>query len=680
MTLVWDDEAVDMNGDTQDLGGPLDAYADWWVRNLITKPTEEKIVRFASDPVMPGGPAQQIAPFKPNTRCDDQKLEAHVTEDKAKKEDVIIGIIDDGIAFANCRFLKREDNLLRTRFGFFWNQEAKCQDQSLVPFGREWAEKELNTLIFGSEDGGLAVDEDTAYQATEMDRSNARRISHGTHVADLATGYDCDSTKENGFGEDPSVLSGRRPIIGVHLPRIATRDSSGSFLSVYISHAVMYVLQRAKDLQPGDGSRVPLVLNFSYGINAGSHDGKGELEDWLDKIVELVRSSNEFGFPISIILPSGNMLQSRTHSRLSFQFDEDGSAASRHISMRLQPDNKASTFVEIWTPLLESEDGSFSHNNLHINVKPSFADDFLEPSKENDFGPSKGIRLKDCKGRLIGMAYFEYFERDDAGGNGTSKSYRQRLTLALAPTRFEQPTRYSVFDQYERSAAPGNWDLEISYTPKPKEVGDEPRVETCELWVQRGDTPAGYAQFGRQSYFDDPHYVEFDETGRLEEEDQPGSSNVFRAGTLNAIATGGETIRVGSYRMSNITRDRGDADQRTKNRRASWFSSAGYADSENPGARVVDVGAASEQDHALEGVFAAGSRSGSNFRFTGTSTSAPQIARYIAWQFNSDSNFGGTRQEVTDLASQDSSGNKVWFVESTQSDRTGAGLLRYRRH
>lgn len=675
MTLVWDDEAEDMDGDSQHLGGPLDPYADWWVRNLIIKPPgANDILLFSEIPGLPrDNPTEQVAPFKPGTRCKDKSLEDYGDEIKANEGDVIIGIVDDGIAFANCRFLKRDGGLLRTRFSFFWNQEARCEGESLVQFGKEWDEGELNTLIFGDKNGGETVNEDLAYRATEMDRSNARCISHGTHVADLAAGYDCDSTVENGFGENPSEVSRQRPIIGVHLPRIATQDSSGSFLNVYISHAVAYVLTRAKNMQPTDGPKIPVVLNFSYGINAGSHDGNETLEQWLDEVIKFVRNNNKYGFPVSIVLPSGNSLQSRTHSRLSFQTKKGGPAAKWQIPLRIQPDNKASTFVEVWTPTLEYDGKKFDYNNLHINVKPPFADDFLEPSKEIDVGNSKGIGLRTSDGKLLGMAYFEYFDRSQ-GGKKNLKKYRQRLTLALSPTLFEQPTKYPVLEQKERSIAPGNWIIEISYTPKPGKAGKD----ACELWVQRGDTPANYPLFGRQSYFDDPHYIELDETGRIEEEDAISDTSVFRAGTLNAIATGSETIRVGSYRISNIMRDRGNADVRTKGRRASWFSSAGYEQSANSNAKVVDVGAASEENHVLNGVLAAGSRSGSTFRFTGTSTAAPQITRFIALQFATNTNFKGTRKEVTDLADPTVSGSTTWFDNSTQPDRTGMGLLRYR--
>jgi hypothetical protein len=63
-------------------------------------------------------------------------------------------------------------------------------------------------------------------------------------------------------------------------------------------------------------------------------------------------------------------------------------------------------------------------------------------------------------------------------------------------------------------------------------------------WVQRDDAPPGYPVRGRQSFFDHECYHRFDDAGREIEGDDPNCV-IKRAGSINAIATGRETVVMG---------------------------------------------------------------------------------------------------------------------------------------
>ncbi len=57
-------------------------------------------------------------------------------------------------------------------------------------------------------------------------------------------------------------------IVAVQLPLETTRDSSGSSLTPYAVDAVKYILMKAEEIA-GTGPKLPVVINFSYGIVAG---------------------------------------------------------------------------------------------------------------------------------------------------------------------------------------------------------------------------------------------------------------------------------------------------------------------------------------------------------------------------------------------------------------------------
>ena len=148
-------------------------------------------------------------------------------------------------------------------------------------------------------------------------------------------------------------------------------------------------------------------------------------------------------------------------------------------------------------------------------------------------------------------------------------------------------------------------------------------VGTIDAWIQRDDAPFGFPKRGRQSHFEDPDYVRFNRDGKVCVRDgdatQPleGDHNkayVKRAGTLNAIATGRETIVPAGYVKAS--------------QNAARYSSSGRASGQV--IRSPLLAEVSEDSHSHSGVLASGTHSGSMSQFGGTSIAAPRLANVIA--------------------------------------------------
>lgn len=214
---------------------------------------------------------------------------------------VVIGIIDDGIAFAHERFRKGVHD---TRIESFWHQDGNW-DGVGVPFGKEIPKSQIDMLLQQCTVSG-SVDEDCLYRraglidfADDKQKSAARRGAHGTHVLDLAAGADMNKPVTT------------RPIIAVQLQSALTADTSGANLEDKLLEGIQYILERADDLA-GVGHTLPVVINFSYGLIAGPHDGTTIIEKEFDNFID-ARAGK-----LRIVLPAGNSHLSRCHAEVEF--------------------------------------------------------------------------------------------------------------------------------------------------------------------------------------------------------------------------------------------------------------------------------------------------------------------------------------------------------------------------
>lgn len=389
---------------------------------------------------------------------------------------IVVAAIDDGIGFAHSRFRRNGE----TRFLDFWNQDTR---QGNAPMGLGYGD----TIDLAYVDRCLAagLDEDSIYRRVVY-RNVRRRVSHGTHVLDMAAGSDGDL---------------RCRLMGVQLPGATLRDTSCLGLGVNVLDAMRYLLDRVAALsaqyQAGADHQCPLLVNLSYAKLAGPHDGSSMLECAVDELV----TQRQLQGPLTITLPAGNHRQARCHAVLNLAGRQSGS-----LQWNLLPDDLTPSFLEIWCP---------RGADLQITVSG--------PGGLAPVSVMRGqSRVLQHDGR--GCALVSFLHR-------TSRGQGTLVLVAAGAT--------ASIDRAEVLAPHGLWKIEV--------LNRDTRAHRVDAWIQRDEPLAGTPRRGRQSHFVDPNYERWDAMGRPSENDTPAST-IQRGGTLSALATGSHVVVVGGYR------------------------------------------------------------------------------------------------------------------------------------
>lgn len=506
----------------------------------------------------------------------------------APVDPVVMAVIDDGIAFAHQRFRLPGS---RSRVEYAWHQDGKCRSSdSRVCYGREFARgsadgrKGIDALLAETAIQGVP-DEEAFYRETGLvgfnmpgHKASGYRVAHGTHVLDLAA------------GADPADNVTNRPIICVELPTSATADTSGASFAPNVLDGVLFILKRADELASRYGLKhLPVVINLSYGFYASAHDGSHPLEKAFDELIE--RRFEKTGQRLEIVLPAGNGHLSQCHSVV--RFDDQDQCGS--LTWRLLPEDRTSSFVEIWLPYSENEPAP-ECVQLEI-VPPSGTPSGFLPCK-----PGSGKRWLVSGGApAVCRVSYDYFG---------APVNRGRFHIAVAPTAFNF-CRTST----QPMSPSGDWAIRLKNGPAG--AGLDPG-QFLEAWIQRDDTPYGYLRQGRQSYFVDADDELFDEvSGRPVEYDE-AAARLRRYGMLSGIGTGKHTVVVGGAYGKELL--------------AARYSAAGPDRKENDTWPRKGPDALTVSDDSLVhgGVLAAGSRSGAVVSQNGTSVAAPQAARWLA--------------------------------------------------
>jgi hypothetical protein len=489
---------------------------------------------------------------------------------------VVVGIIDDGIAFAHENFLATDGT---TRIECFWQQDGDFPATPTVDFGREILKADIDALRAANTSAGI-VDEDEVYrQAGLIDfgipdhKTTAWRLGHGTHVLDRAAG-----------GPVGPVLDQRR-IICVQLPIAATAEQSGAGLEFFVERGIQYIRDRAQ-LLAGSGPELPIVINFSYGTTASSHDGTSALEEAIDEFVQTATP----GVIRRVILPSGNSHLGRGHATLRLQ----GVGSRATLPLRVQPDDQTPNLVQLWMPFAGAAPPVASRLTLTVTSPDGTA----------------SLPLKEVPGAVVPlMSGAEEVGQASYSFEGPA-TQRGLFTIFLHPTT-------PPLDLPDGPIAPhGLWTLSLENTG----LGPHDRLHA---WIERDDQMYGYPRRGRQSYFDDPGYLRFDAQGRAVTDDAAQSPlcPVTRAGMINAMATGQESVVVGGFQRRELD--------------CAPYSAGGPISPAKGGVlgptlRKPDAGLVSDDSLVHAGVLAAGTRSGSTVAMGGTSVAAPRLTRLMA--------------------------------------------------
>ena len=533
-------------------------------------------------------------------------------------ETVVVGVIDDSIAFVQERF---RNVLGRSRVEFAWAQDAvPPADGARVDYGRDYDKREIDALLAQATAAGI-LNEDLFYRLAgllDFDRPGqgflAKRAAHGTHVMDLACGESPESVPEK---------DDKRPIICVQLPALASEDTSGASLEPYICHAIDYILDRADRIAAARGcGRLPVVINFSYGFIAGPHNGTSVIEAAIDA---KIRERRALGQEVRVVLPAGNSNLSRCHALVGFERRR----AIQELHWQMMPDDRTSSFMEIWLPERSPDQKG---SRLAVTVTPPGGPE--SPPLEERSGD--GIALK-LGGDIV--CKLTYRAEPDPAGRG-------RFFIAALPTAFPKPTT--------ALAPPGPWVVKLKNLALGKE-------ETVRAWIQRDDALYGTGRRGRQSYFDERCYKQFNQWGWVIADDAlQRPCIVKRAGLLNAIATGTEPLVIGGFRRKETT--------------LADYSASGTQKPDptlSPPYRNLDAAAVSDDSVVFRGVLAAGSRSGAVIAASGTSVAAPQVSRWVAVQLAGGAQ--GDRGDLQHKAQQDDA--KMPKLPEASKHRSGAGRV-----
>ncbi|MDZ4367952.1 MAG: hypothetical protein U0987_13140, partial [Afipia sp.] len=521
---------------------------------------------------------------------------------------VVMAVIDDGLPFAHRNFLNRAGN--GTRVEFCWLQSSDTTASETVAFGREFTRDAIDKLV-----AAYGPDEDAIYAragAVESLRRHgstlAHRASHGSHVMDAAAGLRPSA--------DQGDLDLMR-IIAVQLPAAITADTTGFRKDAFVLSALHYIFERADAIAAAylddEAAPLPLVVNFSYGFTGGPHDGSDRLEVAIARLIEARQAQRK---PTTLVMPSGNSFGDRMNGEIPV--DRLRTGMSYPIPWRLQPNDRTSSYLEIWLPAMVGDAPEF---DLRITEPRGIVCQTGSPltftcAVQSQAGglPALSQKLM-LSGKMIGLCVVERY--NDAW---------LRVVIALAPTEPGNPAL---------PAAPsGRWTIALSKT----EGSELDAPVACR--IQRDNDPFGYLRGARQSYFDDDADLRFTADGAASRIENPPSSFVRRLGSLNGLATHDKVLVVaGCYGHSGRATEYGAAGPLRKG-----------ADPAGPG--DVRLAAISDESTALRGVLAAGTRSGSVVRLSGTSMAAPKVARLLAMKHISQTKAPGEkvplRQRVTD--------------------------------
>lgn len=537
-------------------------------------------------------------------------------------DEVIMAIVDDGIGFANERFrLDRH----RSRVEYFWDMSPPPLpgSPSMAETGIELNRQQIDELLARHEGNEEAIYRDCGVIDPAQSRRQPLkfRLTHGTHVLDTAAGYDY---------RDPAQRSdaAKRPIIAVQMPSEVIAERSDCFTAAWLALALQRIEMQAVELSQrvsestGQPFRcLPLIVNYSFGTFAGPHDGEAEVEQVIRNFLNSYRSRE--GRPLcEVVLPAGNNYLARAVARI--EIPETGNIDP--LPWRVAPDDKTSSYVHIWLPLSNTPS-----QQIEIALEPP-------GSNPSAFTWSKLGQMTDwvMQGATLARIYHRKVER----GFGQS---REQVVIAIRRTASD--------DGDELLCPAGLWKLHVRNLALAS--GEE-----IDIRIRRDDSLPGQPPTGRQSYFDHPDYVVYEESnGRIRTDSSLEQSPVTRLGTINTYATSLFPIVVGGYRRSDGV--------------PSLYTSSGPASS---GVNVPTLSAVSDESAVHRGVLASGTYSGSVFALNGTSVAAPQVSR-IMGNFMSS---GFSRQQlissIRNIEQAGLSGPRGSYPP-VEPDRQGVGRL-----
>ena len=250
-------------------------------------------------------------------------------------EDIVIGIIDDGCAFAHRDFLRlatdaRGLTSRHTRVLALWDQSQLPSDDHLAAgwskcddfgFGRELTAAKIDEWLAAA--AGPDVDETAAYEAFHYEvGAVAEKATHGTKVMGIAAGNGTSLFGWHGVAPKADIVFVQLPPHDIeHVPQL---------LSTHIVLGVHYVFERALAL-----GKKAAVVNISYGGYSGPHDGTTPWEQEIDQLLALENRA--------VVVSAGNAFETDCHAMGTLR-----RRGRRALDWLLKPQDATVNALEVW--------------------------------------------------------------------------------------------------------------------------------------------------------------------------------------------------------------------------------------------------------------------------------------------------------------------------------------------
>jgi subtilisin family serine protease len=358
----------------------------------------------------------------------------------AGKSRIVVGIIDDGCAFAHYNFLniksERPSCNVESRILSLWDQSevkpapsAPWTKPNGFDYGRVLTKQAIDQVLdrhLDPQTGELredAVYKDVGYLIDVG--------SHGTHVMDIAAG--------NGNAGSWQGVAPNADIIFVQIPKTAMGNPEKSVLTGYLLDGIKYIFSEAGDKAA--------VVNISYGGYGGPHDGTSLFECAMD---DLLKDANNR----AIVISAGNAYDANCHA----SGDIDPAAKSKQLRWLVGEDDPTLNIMEIWY------DGK---SELELELTPPSAAAPLVVR----LGRACSIRQKE---KIVGWAFHRKIDPTNQDNH---------ILIALRPSRSDATGE-------EVAPAPsGTWLVQLSNNKGRKQV-------TFDAWIERDD--AGSRKLGKK--------------------------------------------------------------------------------------------------------------------------------------------------------------------------------------
>ena len=532
---------------------------------------------------------------------------------------IIVGVIDTDIPLGHARFRDAEG---KSRILAAWQMMAPWAGpdglrQAYLPFGRELYKDDIDALLLncsgGSYDGWL--DEAAFNTATGVldlcnqggRRGIAKRASHGAHVMDVAAGVD---------PMDDPEFARRVKIVAINIPDSKVFGAPGTFLDEYLRYAILRVADVADAYwlrnHPGRHEKpfgYPLVLNISFGKQAGAKSGLDKLPLFIERLRQ--RRIEDQNSPIYVTMPAGNDNHLQCNA-----FVEPDAGRTSELTWRILPEDRSSNFVEVW----------FSGKNVDKGDErgevPAASIALVPPGGSEEDHPLSEM----AAGQVRRLSKTAAIYCESVAAADGKMPYLLRYVLCVAPTYFTAAG----------SPTPsGDWTIRLHNRLEEKQI-------QCRLSVQTDQQIAAGSPNNLRSYFADASYRRYDEAGRwVESECYPadekmkpdliGCSPVRRHGTMNSSASNGAVARVSGYRETDGKPATYSATGRGRTDGQDDGTELGYMLADDASGAPT-AAFPTDDGPAHFGVLAAGPTDGSVVAMRGTSFASSQATRCVVEQ------------------------------------------------